>query len=660
MSGFHKVAADAAGRWWAFDGAGRKKVVTGVDHVKYSGFHSDALGYAPYGRNNDSKYPDRKAWEHSSLSRIKDWGFTALGTGCDASLYGREGLLYNVPLSFGHHLCRQKDPDLWIIPENRSPCSYIPNMFHPGFADYANARAKERCAPRRNDLNLFGYFLDNELVWWGADRSRPLATGLYDTVAKLPPSHSARKALEAFKAKHGEDKTGFLAHAAETYFSVLCAAVRRHDPNHLILGVRFAGFNGAHPVVIEACGRHCDVVSVNSYPRADLDRNVVEAWSGGRYQRMDKLLNDLHALSKKPILVTEWSFMALDSGCPCTYATGQRFYTQSERTAAAELFVRTVLSSKGVIGYNFFAWMDDPKEGTSRTCPENGNYGLVSITDEPYALLAGMFKAVHGKTSDLHCQPPPEEKSVSGEGAISTAKRFRSAKGRLGRCKVGCDILPYRTLVLTGSGFEAQVECGKQDFLSIRLDGEPWGAYGATMHLKSDTGKSIWATPQKVESVDWRKDGEFGVMTVCWRYESGRQAFILKHRLTFAPGFSGFSAEVASIENTGSEPLTVVSAFAKLNPPKGLKPDIDGGIKDLWKGPNACSWIYPGKGTFSAQTWDKAAFRIRFWIGKDGHSHGDIVFRLPPGTVLRPGETWKPERLPMGAVVQCSWAEETV
>lgn len=652
MNAFNRLTVDADGRWWVADGSGRGKVITGVDHVRYQGFYSDALGYCPYGRGNDAKYPDRAAWERSALKRIRDWGFTALGTGCDASLYGREGLLYNVPLSFGHHLCRQKDPDLWIVPENRAPCSYIPNMFHPRFAAYADARAKELCAPRSGETGLFGYFLDNELVWWGADRKRPLADGLYDTVEKLPQEHSARKALEAFKAKRGADKTAFLAYAAETYFSVLTAAVRRYDPNHLILGVRFAGFNGAHPVVIRACGRYCDAVSVNSYPRADLDRNVVEAWSGGRYRRLDALLNELHSLSGKPVLVTEWSFMALDSGCPCTYATGQRFYTQAERTAAAELFVRTALSVKGVIGYNFFAWMDDPKEGTSRTCPENGNYGLVSIADEPYAELTAMFAKVHENAAALHCLPPPEERKSAALGGKSTAERFRGEAVKSKRGRVGVDMLPQRSLVLTGSGFEAETKRGAGEFLVLRLDGEIWGAYAAMMQLKSPDGKSVWAGARKVVSIDWRMDGALGVMTLTGLYAAGKSAFEVTHRLTFAPGFNGFLAEVISVENVGAAPLTAVSALVQILPAKGERRMIDGGVPELWKGPNVCSWVYPGKGALSARTWDASALRIRFWEGPGSRPHGDVMFRTGKDAHLGVGESWRPEA-PMGVLVHC-------
>ena len=344
--------------------------------------------------------------------------------------------------------------------------------------------------------------------------------------------------------------------------------------------------------------------------------------------------------------------MALDSGCPCTYATGQRFYTQAERTAAAELFVRTVLSVKGVVGYNFFAWMDDPTEGTSRTCPENGNYGLVSITDEPYVELTAMFAKVHGRAAELHAMPPPEERNPAALGAISTAVRFCGEAVRSKRGRVGCDILPYRTLVLTGSGFEAETRPGAGEFLTLRLDGETWGTYAAMMQLKSPDAKSVWAGARKLETIDWRMDGPLGMMTLTGCYSSAGSAFKVNHRLTFAPGFNGFLAEVVSLENVGKTPLTIVSAMMQLVPPKGERRTVDGGVPELWKGPNQCSWVYPGKGVLSARTWDAAALNIRFWEGPGARAHGDVMFRPGRNVHLAPGESWRPET-PMGVVVYC-------
>lgn len=182
---------------------------------------------------------------------------------------------------------------------------------------------------------------------------------------------------------------------------------------------------------------------------------------------------------------------------------------------------------------------------------------------------------------------------------------------------------------------------------AIRFDGEAWGSYAGMVQLKGKEGRSIWASPQKVSSIGWQTDGRLGVMTVSGSYSCNGNGFELVHRLTFAPGVDGFLAEIESIENTGTLPLSGLAVFARLIPPRGMDCGIDGGVPDLWKGPNRCAWVYPGIGRFSARTWDSSALRIRFWTGKDGHPHGDIVFRVPSGTVLRRGEKWRPGS-PMG------------
>ena len=159
-----------------------------------------------------------------------------------------------------------------------------------------------------------------------------------------------------------EIKRGFLRLAAERYFSVASAAIRRHDPNHLVLGARFAGLGGADEVVWEVAGKHCDVVTFNIYPWADIDRNVVLMHRGRNARRVADAFAERHAVVKKPMLITEWSFPALDSGLPCTGGAGQRFRTQKERTAATELFAKTMLSMPFLIGYDYFMWVDEPPE----------------------------------------------------------------------------------------------------------------------------------------------------------------------------------------------------------------------------------------------------------------------------------------------------------
>jgi hypothetical protein len=42
-------------------------------------------------------------------------------------------------------------------------------------------------------------------------------------------------------------------------------------------------------------------------------------------------------------------------------------------------------------------WTDDPPEGVTRVDPEDCNYGLVDLKDEPYQLVTGAFRRAKEK-----------------------------------------------------------------------------------------------------------------------------------------------------------------------------------------------------------------------------------------------------------------------
>ena len=116
--------------------------------------------------------------------------------------------------------------ECFICPDEHQPCSALPNMFHSDFSAWCDYVASRKCAPNRDDPWLFGYFLDNELAWWGRGARD---TGLYNAVESLPETHPAREVQLRFLQKHGvaeaspELKLEFLRLAAERYFKMMSA-----------------------------------------------------------------------------------------------------------------------------------------------------------------------------------------------------------------------------------------------------------------------------------------------------------------------------------------------------------------------------------------------------------------------------------------------------
>ena len=363
-----------------------------VDHVTYNGVYASKSQTYPFGATNDLKYASKTEWETETLSRLKSWGFNCLGVGADATLLGRGSphtLFAGTGAAF---VWASGGGDRSSIPMELS-WAVFPNVFHPNFKSWVEASTQGRCSPNRDNDSLIGYYLDNELAW------RQDGTKMFDCVAALDGVHEARQALDAFLAERHVSVTNatravkleFLELLAEQYFSTVVPAVRKADPNHLVLGCRFMGVDGADSPVWRIAGRWCDAISINIYPYVDLETGRIRVAQDSSSRSLQDALLERYVQTGKPILVTEWSFCAYDSGLPCTAGAGQRFSTQRERVDAARYLLKALAELPFVVGYSYFMWVDDPCDGAS----ENSNYGLVRMTGEPYAELVEMFTEFH-------------------------------------------------------------------------------------------------------------------------------------------------------------------------------------------------------------------------------------------------------------------------
>lgn len=645
-TGFFHMAKMEDGRWWAIDPLGRGMVMLGVDHVTYHGHRSERTGRSIHHETNKVKFPRKADWEEDALGKLKAWGFNMLGAGCDAALY-RRGLAHSINLIMGDALCRDgMPPECFICPNEHHPCSALPNMFHPKFPAWCDYVASRKCAPNRDDPWLFGYFLDNELAWWGRGKRD---CGLYDAVAALPESHPARDVQLRFLQKHGvaeatpELKLEFLRLAAERYFKVMSAAIRRHDPNHMVLGCRFAGVNGAHPVVWETAGRYCDVVTFNCYPWADLDRNEMRIGAGRSTDRMVDAFERKSALANRPILITEWSFPALDTGRPCTYGAGQRFRTQAERTRATALCARTMLALKCLIGYDYFMWVDQPAAGISDAFPEDSNYGLISETGEPYAGLVSMFARLHKNVAAWRTAPPPaviDAPPPGGPTASDFIARYPKGSATLERRK-------DRFTVRNAAGLEISTAVGARQMLdSVRLGGRSAGTFTA-MVCDTVDGNRRWRDAVEVTNVRWREEDGRGSLTVTAEGGSKASGFAITLRITPLVDRPAFVAELVRVENIGAEPINVSSFFFREYAPYASNDKPLKSVPNLWKGLACDAWFSPeGEFYYGGLTTAPTAANFRYAVSNDGnHQHPDAEFMPFEALVLAPGRRYEPKGL---------------
>ena len=418
---FHTAQRDGA--WWVVDPKGYAFYAVGTDHCRYEGHWCEKLGYAPHAKVTEHKYGTRERWAEAATQRLRSWGFNLLGAGNDAAARYR-GLAHTLFVAFGSTFSSLDD----ICPKVH--WTGFPNVFSSKWAAYCDHRAREQCAAHRDDPWLFGYFLDNELEWYGKTYTD---WGLFDEAMKKPPEHTAKQAaigllrerygaigalneawgtqvesweamgqLEAITGEKLEqvrlDKIEFVRLVAEKYFATTTAAIRQHDPNHMVIGCRFAG--RAPAGIWDIAGKHCDIVTFNYYGRVDLDSQEAPG--------LAELFTDYHEQARKPLMITEWSFPALDSGLPCKHGAGQRFDTQQQRAEAFEIFQTMVFRLPFMVGSDYFMWVDEPALGISSTFPEDTNYGLINEQDEPYPELTAACARLNPKVYQIHSQQFPD------------------------------------------------------------------------------------------------------------------------------------------------------------------------------------------------------------------------------------------------------------
>ncbi|MBR6075862.1 MAG: hypothetical protein IKP87_11210, partial [Victivallales bacterium] len=303
-TGFFQVKQDDDGSWWTYDPLGRGFLALGMGSVRYNGQPCERLqNKLLHKANNDKKYKSPQEWAENTRDRLTSWGFNTFYG--DASLR-LKGLSRQHFLSVGTSMASLGD-EFDITPYERKPCSAFPNVYHPDFRAWCEWRIAGICEDDVDNPWVFGYFADNELAWWGRGASD---TGLFDAALKKPATHHAKIAIRDLLLKHADGKLenvnktwglelknadellelkslpaatqeqrdiklAFLRQTAERYFKTIHDAFRKIDPNHLLLGCRFAGIVRNHPIVLEEAGKYSDVVTWNSYITVDLDDGIV-------------------------------------------------------------------------------------------------------------------------------------------------------------------------------------------------------------------------------------------------------------------------------------------------------------------------------------------------------------------------------------------------
>jgi hypothetical protein len=220
---------------------------------------------------------------------------------------------------------------------------------------------------------MIGYFIGNEPPWTARESQ------LVDLVIAGPASSLQQRFKSELAKGDSPAVRKALVHAAfKRYLEVVNAAVKRSDPDHLNLGIRFGG-TPADEVV--ALARGFDVYSINLY----------------RWAPPKDLIDRLYAIQKRPILIGGFHFGVPERGLAPGLVQAM---SQTERGVAYSFYVEHAAELPSVIGTHWHQWIDQP--ATGRSDGENYHIGWIDVTDRPYPELVAAAKATHAKIDAIH------------------------------------------------------------------------------------------------------------------------------------------------------------------------------------------------------------------------------------------------------------------
>ncbi|HZK95111.1 MAG TPA: hypothetical protein VFC67_12960, partial [Prolixibacteraceae bacterium] len=250
----------------------------------------------------------------------------------------------------------------------------LPDVYAPDFSSKIDAACKAFVGPYKENPWLIGYFTGNEPSW--LEQEERLCGIILDGTDK-PIKSELKKYLAAGDTP--ERRMQFIYNTFRIFLKTVDAAVKRVDPNHLNLGMRFGHVPGKE--ILDICKDVFDVFSFNCYdlyPRKEF---------------MDQIL----AGTGLPMIIGEYHFGTVDRGMAQSL---WQVNSQEERGVAYRYYTERAYAHPGLIGTAWFQWSD--QDLTGRRDGENYNCGLVDVTDRPYQHQVEAMMETAKRLNDIH------------------------------------------------------------------------------------------------------------------------------------------------------------------------------------------------------------------------------------------------------------------
>lgn len=371
---FHTAEVD--GKWWLVDPDGHLFFSTGMDCVRHrdpspmlSGREKLFAKLPPdvgnavdfYHANARLRYSEVdfvENWKAKAAQRLKAWGFNTVANWSDDAMHRKP------PMPFVTNVRVGRSEKSW---------ERFPDVYSEEFVRTAQENALWQCGPFRDEPMLIGYFIGNEPRWPNRN--------LLDLILKDSESSETQKFVRRFLEERGDTETtraALLETISRHYFRVVSDAIRKADPNHMVLGIRWAG---SAPEPVLKANDVFDVFSINIY----------------RFEPPADQIARIHELTGKPVMIGEFHFGAVERGLAPSLVMVK---DQTERGVAYQYYVERAAAQAPVVGTHYFQLCDQAVTG--RFDGENYNLGFVNVVDLPHRELVSFAKAAHRRIYQVH------------------------------------------------------------------------------------------------------------------------------------------------------------------------------------------------------------------------------------------------------------------
>ena len=275
-------------------------------------------------------------------------------------------------------------------------------LFNPKYLEYIEKLAKEATAPFKDSKNIVGYYIDNELTFNSYRDLYPLKgielehfltlvdrfTDEFKGPREYAENFMRDRGVEPVKENITKDlRDEFRYEVARYYYKTTTEAIRKADPNHLILGSRLFDSSMYNEWTVKACAEYCDAVSVNYYnywqPTEEYCKNQLGTWID------------------KPFIVTEFYVKdenASYGSVPYENLEGAGWIVRNQKARGYyyQNFCIRLLEMCNCAGWMWFEFMDNYGSAVSGSTKWTGsNKGIVSARFEPYQECLDLMHELH-------------------------------------------------------------------------------------------------------------------------------------------------------------------------------------------------------------------------------------------------------------------------